>query len=268
MVPNLSRFSTLAAVLAVAAVLVPATAGAHENVLPTLYVAYAMNCTFAISDDAGKKVSSIPPGTYQVDVTSPMDFQTPDLSATNDFTACKGFAQFQLTGPGVNLHSTIADGGQNQDLLTATFQASSTYIAQDLNQPAVTRSVFTTLASGSPASPTLSGTSSSTSSKSTPASAAVQPFRGALDAIVAVSGKLSLKRNGKAIAFLKQGRWKFSVDDESTKSGFTLKSLRGKAVAITSSSFVGTRDVTLALKQGRWFFYGSTGEKSQFIVLS
>jgi hypothetical protein len=34
----------------------------------------------------------------------------------------------------------------------------------------------------------------------------------------------------------------FSVDDESRTSGFTVKSLRGRAIAVTSGAFVGSHD--------------------------
>ena len=67
---------------------------------------------------------------------------------------------------------------------------------------------------------------------------------------------------------LKEGRYTFSVDDESKTSGFTVKSLRGKAVGVTSAAFVGSHDVTLTLTQGRWFFYWGTGKRATFFVAS
>jgi len=256
-------------VLAASLAVVPA-AGARRDVLPTLYVAYTMNCTFTITDDGGRRVSSIPPGTYQVLVTTPMVFADVDLSGIFDMTACKSFVQFQLTGPGVNLQTTLQDGDEDKEMLSATFQPSATYTAQDNNQAGVTRTTFSTQATGSAASP--SGPSSSVSDKGSSqeelvGSAAV-PFRGSLEAIVYKSGKVSLSRNGKAVSSLKAGRWTFSVDDESKANGFTVKSLRGKPVAVTTTPFVGSHDVTLTLKQGRWFFYSGTGKKTTFIVIS
>ena len=44
--------------------------------LPTLYVNYNMNCTFGITDDSGKAVTSIAPGTYQVQITTPSSSPT------------------------------------------------------------------------------------------------------------------------------------------------------------------------------------------------
>ena len=43
--------------------------------LPTLYVNYTMNCTFSIVDDAGRPVTTIAPGSYQVEVTTPIMFK-------------------------------------------------------------------------------------------------------------------------------------------------------------------------------------------------
>src|SRR5262245_55759499 len=91
------RFVTPAAVLATAG------AGSRDTVLPSLYFDYAMNCSFTVTDDNGRRVTSIAPGTYQVFVRSVVVFAMVDLSGIDDFTACKGFVQFQLSGPGVNV---------------------------------------------------------------------------------------------------------------------------------------------------------------------
>jgi len=264
------RFLLLTTVLAAAAALVPV--GGADTVLPTLYVSYTTNCTFSISDDSGRPVSQIAPGSYQVDITTPVVFAGIDLSGVFDMTACKGFVQFQLTGPGVSISTTLQDGDEDKDLERATFQPSSTYTAQDLNQPGVTRTTFTTASSGSAAAPSGSSTSSvSGSSKgdtqqSLVGSAAAANFRGSLDAIVYASGKLSLTRNGKKVTSLKDGSWTFSVDDESKKAGFGLQILNGKKQTITSAAFVGSHDVTVALKPGRWFFFTPGGKRTTFFV--
>jgi len=257
-------------VLAGSLALVPAAGARRADVLPTLYVAYTMNCTFTITDDGGRRVASIAPGTYQVLVTTPMVFADVDLSGIFDMTACKGFVQFQLTGPGVSLQTTLQDGDEDKDLLRATFQPSATYTAQDLNQAAVTRTTFGTQATGSAATPAgpPSSVSGQGSSQESLVGSAAFPFRGSLDAIVSKTGKLSLSRNGKTVSSLKAGRYTFSVDDESGASGFTVKPLRGKPVAVTTQPFVGSHDVTLTLKQGRWFFYSGTGKRATFIVVS
>ena len=79
MAARVRRVSILLAVLAAAAVLVPAGSAssrdAGQPALPTLYVVYTMNCTFSIVDDPGRPVTAIAPGTYQVEVSTPIMFK-------------------------------------------------------------------------------------------------------------------------------------------------------------------------------------------------
>jgi hypothetical protein len=265
-----SHVARLSALLAAVAALA-GPAGGSPAALPTLYVAYTMNCTFSIVDDAGRTVTVITPGTYQISIRTPVSFAEVDLSGIFDMTACKGFVQFKLTGPGVNAFDNLGDGDNAYDLLTETFQPSATYVAQDLNQPSVARVAFTTAASGSatgPASSTSSSTSTKGSTQQSLVGSAAIAFRGALDAIVFKNGKLTLSRNGKAVSFLKSGRWTFSVDDESPKAGFSVQVLHGKATAVTTAAYTGSHDVTLHLKPGRWFFFTPGGRKSVFFVTS
>jgi hypothetical protein len=264
-----ARRLSLPAALAAALALVPA-AGSRPAVLPTLYVQYTMNCTFSITNDNGGPVSSIAPGTYQVSIRTPVSFAEVDLSGIFDMTACKGFVQFKLSGPGVDAFDNLGDGDNAFDLLTETFQPSSTYTAVDLNQPSVARAVFTTAATGSPNAP--AGTSSSISGKGTPstdiAGSEAIPFRGSLDAIVYAGGRLSLTRNGRPVTSLKSGKWTFSVDDESRKAGFGVQVLKGKLQSITSAAYVGSHDVTVTLKPGRWSYFTAGGKKTTFYVVS
>src|SRR4051812_34834386 len=132
---------TLAAAIA-------APLGPHAAVNPSLYFKYALNCTFTVTDDNGKAVSSILPGTYSVVVTSPEAFAGVDLSGKSDLTACKGSVKFQLSGPGVSIATTLDDGDGEFDLEPAIFRASSTYTAVDNNQPSLARVSFTTQAGG------------------------------------------------------------------------------------------------------------------------
>jgi hypothetical protein len=266
--------SILAAVLATAGVLVP-VGNARQSVLPTLYVAYTMNCTFGITDDSGKKVTQIAPGTYQVYVTTPQVFADVDLTGISDMTACKSFTQFQLTGPGVSLFTTLQDGDEDKDLLNATFAPSSTYTMVDLNQPSVARAVITTTATGSPGSPAGPGTTSSgtstTAKGSTQSSlvgSAVVPFRGKLAATVNAAGKLALTSKGKPVATLKAGLYTFTVVDSSAKSGFAIQRLKAVATTLTSVGYKGTHVASITLKAGQWTFFSPGGHKNYFIVSS
>ena len=140
------------AVVLTAAVLVIGGGAAlttNQPTVPTLYFMYAMNCTFTIQNDAGATVSQIPPGTYQVDIRTPLAFGTVPLAGVTDLTACRGAPQFQLTGPGVNIFTTMTAGCEADKTFPATFQAGQSYTAQDLNQPSVTRTVFSIANTGS-----------------------------------------------------------------------------------------------------------------------
>jgi hypothetical protein len=209
MAVRVRRVSAFAAVLAAAAVLVPAgLAGARDDApgaFPTLYVVYTMNCTFSIVDDFGRRVTSIAPGTYQVEVSTPMMFTLVvpggpgiDHIDANDFTGCKGWVQFSMTGPGVDLFTTLDTGCDAFLLLPpTTFKANSTYVAQDLNQPSVTRTALTTLSSGAPAAPTSPYTPTSgkgTVTKDIVGSAivAAPPLRGTLSASLSPTGRPTL----------------------------------------------------------------------------
>jgi hypothetical protein len=255
-----------------------ASAGSGAD-LPTLYVNYNLNCTFQMLNDAGASVTQIPPGLYQVVVSTPVPFGLIDLSGITDHTACGGFVLFRLTGPGVDLNTDLEFGDNVVDGLQATFQPGS-YTAQDDHQPAVTRKVFTVSASassgGSPGS-SLSGSSSGSKSSGTTSSGSKQsaigtelesshPFRGTLAATVTAAGKLTLTRNGKGVATLKAGRYSFLVHDSAAKAGFIVQEVRKPAVTLTGVSFVGKHTVTVDLKAGQWMFYSSAAHKSYFIV--
>jgi len=278
MAARVGRFSILAAVLSAAAVLVPAVAARPVDAeLPTLYVSYTMNCTFTITGDSGQTVTSIAPGEYEIDVTTPVVFADVDLSGDlanpADMTACRSFAQFQLTGPGVSVATTLQDGDEDYELLSGTFQPSSTYTAVDLNQPSVARVVFSTTATGTPiTAPNPEGAglgaSKGTASQDIVGSAVGSKLLGSLDAIVYKDGKLSLTHNGNKVGSLKSGQWTFSVDDESTKAGFDVQILNGKKQMVTTGAYVGSHDVTLSLKPGRWFFFTPGGKKTTFFVTS
>ena len=278
---NTRRFLVLSAALALAMVLVTSGGAATKDAgLPTLYVAYNMNCTFAITNDAGNPIAQIPPGTYQVQITTPIVFADVDLTDdVGTMVACQSFVQFQISGPGVNLATTLQDGDEDYGLIDATFQPGSTYTAVDNNQPSVARLVFTTAASGSPVIPTnpnsgggtgkgstqsaLIGSKSSTSTKTTVVS------RGTLLATVSAAGRLSLTFKGKSVSTLKSGRYTISVTDHSKRSGFLVQETGNTADTVSTSPFMGKRSVTVTFAKGQWFFYPTfIGAKTYFLVSS
>jgi len=281
MVLFVRRFTALVAASVAAAVLVT-TAGArtHDTVLPTLYVDYALNCTFAITDDDGKRVTSIAPGTYQILVRSVVVFALVDLSGIEDFTACKGFAQFQLAGPGVTAFTTLQDGDEDKDYLKETFLANSTYTAQDLLRPAATRTVFSTTGTNSapsaPASPYIPSANAGKPTASVdPVGSAIKStvsVRGTITASIDKAGKLKLLLNGKDLGTLKEGRYKTTVTDDSKTVGliFNLLNKNGvpsKTLTATSALYVGKRTTTLTLKKGQWDYVAIGGSKKTYFIV-
>jgi hypothetical protein len=245
--------------------------------MPTIYVVYAMNCTFTLVDDYGKHISSIPPGSYQIEVSTPIMFKLVrpggvgvDDIAPNDFTGCKGWVQFQLQGPGVDLVSTLDSGCDAFLLLPAqNFKAGASYTFQDLNQPGVTRTVLTVEKDGTPSAPPTNPytkTSGKGDKSVDPVGAGRVPIKGTLNATIAKSGKLSLTTKGKNVLTLKTGKYKFVVTDQSAKGGFIIEPVEGKAKSLSSVKFTGKLSKGALLKPGRWMYHSATGRTYYFLV--
>jgi hypothetical protein len=266
------RVTVFAAALAVAAVMVAGGSTANNAAaLPTIYVMYAMNCTFQIVDDKGNPITSIPPGTYQVDVRTPLAFGTVPLAnmGVTDMTACKGFPQFQLTGPGVNLSTTMTAGCEADKTFPETFQASGTYVAVDNNQPTVARAQFSTLASGTPTAPATPGTPWGGKTQTSTDLVGSGAVKGTLTGTLGTNGALTLTLSGKAVSKLASGRYTFSVMDKSPKSGFLVIGPKGTIPTdVTGSKFVGKKTKTLRLTAGRWTYYSSGMRQVHYIVVS
>ncbi len=273
------RFSALAA-LAVAAVFAPPGLGSSQTnpppALPTLYVQYVLNCTFTIVDDAGKKVSSIAPGTYQVEVSTPTEFGYLDPKDGGCTGEGYGYVHFQLTGPGVNLSTTIDAGCETRYLFPPTpFKANSTFTAQELSQPSVTRSVFTTQASGSPPIPpnnAYTPTSGQGTASTDIVGSATSSLRGTVTATVSAAGKPTLTNKGKTVSTLKAGRYLFTISDQDPKGGFILQvhqtaNTAPKPIALTGIKFVGKQKKIVTLKSGRWMYYSGRGTFQHFQVV-
>jgi hypothetical protein len=202
--------------------------------------------------------STIPPGTYQIVLNN----NTADDYAVDH--------KFHLFGPGVNYSPPAGDV---QTTFSATFQAGGTYTVQDDLDPADHH--LTIVATNAPPATSTGSTSTTTtpSGSTKPTSSDIVgsetvPFRGALDGIVFGNGALTLSRLGKKVSSLRAGRYTFFVDDESKTRGFSVAQSGKKAVVVTTGSFKGTHDVTIALKPGTWFFYSPGVKKSSFVVVA
>jgi hypothetical protein len=257
MAVRMRRFATLAALAtALAAALV--STGTATSALPTVYFMYSMNCTFTIVDDSGRTISSIAPGHYQVDVRTPIQFGTLPSPGGTDMTACRGVPEFQLTGPGVDLFTTMTAGCEDDKTFVETFQPSATYVAQDLNQPTIAHGSFTTLASGAPTNPTVTyggGKGKAQASQDIVGSLALQ---GTLQAGVSAKGAPMLTSNGKNVATLKTGRYKFTITDQDAKAGFLMLGPTSKApINLSGVVFRGKLSKAVSLTTGRWTYYTS-----------
>lgn len=264
----------IAALLACIGVLAPAGSGKRQaDAFPTLYVNYTMNCTFSMSDDSGAPITSIPPGTYQIEVLTPVMFRLVDVQgrAANDFTGCKGWVQFQLTGPGVDLQTTLDAGCATLALLPATaFKPGATYVAQDMNQPSVAKFSFTTLTSGSPpvvTNPSGTGNGKGIGSVDVVGSGLGTKTQGTLAATLTSSGKSLLTSRGRAVSSVAPGLYRIVVTDEDGKGSFTLRKVgatTGKH--LTGGPFVGKHAVTVQLSPGRWMYWAGAATPKTFVV--
>lgn len=270
-----ARYSVLVAVLATATL-----AGRGGNafgsvsVYPTLVVQYTMSCTFTILNDSGNPVTTIPPGEYQIDVITPIQFgqYSTDFPNASGGAPCNGFAQFQITGPGVDLSTTLDDGCISNDVLPAAdFQPNATYTAVDNNQPTITRTTFTTLASGSPAAPANPNTSTAavggSASTDVVGSGVDAALEGTLTATLNADGKVSLSTSkGKTPSTLTTGVYRFTVIDHDSKGGFIIRANGAPPIDLTGAKFTGTRSVAVTLTAGIWKYYSNPAKTSTFLV--
>jgi hypothetical protein len=274
-VHGIGRISIVIAMLAVTAILVPvAMARATRTVdnVPTLYVEYTNQCTFSFQNDAGQTVTSIPAGTYEVEVQTPIMFKlitTPNMP-TGDMTGCGGWVQFQMTGPGVSLASTLDTGCVSTEILPeTTFKAGATYNAVDLNQPSVAHQTLT-VTTGTPvagASPYDNGTGQGESQQALIGSETKSTqIQGTLLGSLAANGALKLTWKGKAVSSLKAGRYRFTITDKSPKAGFTIVPSGGKARTITGTAFVGRHTEFLTLTAGSYAYSSGSGKSISFQV--
>jgi len=262
----LLRPPRIVAAAALAAVLALAGGVQRANAAGDLYVTFNLNHTISVTQASGA-----PLGTTS---GAPTQIAAGAYNLHFDDSVGVSGPIFTLTGPGVNISESLTLGEYPSGTLTAVFQPNSTYTWWDAETPSVVFTFTTTSSSvGVPTNGsegTGSGETSSTGSSSSQdiVGSGLAPFRGSLDAIVYADGKLSLTHNGNAVKTLKTGQWTFSVDDESKKAGFSVEILKGKAQTITSKTFVGSNDVTVTLKPGRWFFFTPGGKQTTFFVTS
>jgi len=247
----LRRIAGLAAVLAVMAV---AVTGASAASVGQLDVTYEMNCSFTLTKD-GRSVGTLEPGEYSVVVTTPVPYANPDQQASSIvyLPICDGSARFSLTGPGVNLHSTVGDGNQVRAQYSVTLQPSASYTAADDKGQSLGRFVFGTSGASQDA-----GSSAGTS---TDTAAATK-----LDVSTTSAGAVKLVLGGKLVTRVRPGSYTLVLNDRSAKAGYTLRSPSGKLVRVTTAKFVGKASKRVKLGAGRWLLALGNGKARTLIV--
>lgn len=243
----------------------PGAAGRlNVSTIPAIYVEYNDDCSFAMRVDGGIGITSstapgatIPPGLYEV-----------VLRAPENPRACP--IEFQFTGPGVQLFLEYGGEGLN-DQRTETLLPAATYVAVDLNDPARTRRVFTTAASGSSSTLVTQAPSTATGPGQVLGDlvgSAILPYRGTLHGTVASSGAVALTARGTSITSVRAGRYDVAVDDRTSHGGFAVEKLHRRAVAITGAAFVGRRTSRVDLTPGTWLFYSKLGQERRVVVVA
>jgi hypothetical protein len=252
-------------------VVLAAGGGSARAATPALFVLFNSNRTFSATLGDGTPVGTttgaptvIPAGAYTVYL--------------NDQSGA--VMQFDLQGPGVQIDTAMSFGEEAESTFPATFAPSSTYTFRDDLQPGGTVWAFATSATvatssqpaPSPTGSTAAGGSATSSGKTASGDvvgSAVLAYRGTLVASVSASGAATLTSNGRPVTSIRSGRYSIAVNDRSKQGGFTIQEIRKDARTLTTTGFVGTRSVTLALGPGQWFFYTSfVGRKTYFIVRS
>ena len=206
--------------------------------------------------------SVIPAGSYVVYL------QGPD--------GCVDLPFFILKGPGESITDNLSSGASTNSY-NATFQPSSTYTWIDDMNPKVAYSFSTSAGAGSSGSGSSGGSSSSSGStlgsvqspgsSGASASHGVQKTTastlGTLVGTVTPAGRLTLMLGGKSVKKLAAGRYRVSVADKSSTSGFMLVS-GSHTVTVTAGKFVGVRALTVSLTAGRWSLETRIGAKPTF----
>jgi hypothetical protein len=260
----------------VAAAVLSAGAGA-DNFSSTVpvSVAYRSDCTFTFSvqgsivaDSAGAATTTLPPGPYQLSITTPLPDNMWSSSICTE-------ADFSLSGPGVSYSSYLGTGtGPNGATFDITLQPASTYTMVDQTHP-TEPIVITTTATGSsssllPATMTSAPLPITATSQSdligSHTRATTPPFRGMLHAAVTAAGRVTLAFGGSAVTTLKAGRYTVVLSDRFTKGGVALRASGGTSQTLAAGAFAGSRGVRVTLTAGQWSVEASGAHPAAFAV--
>jgi hypothetical protein len=257
----LRRIAGLATALAATAAL--AASAPAASLAGELEATYEMNCSFTLTKD-GRPLGTLEPGEYTVVVTTPVPFANPDQQPGIVYLPiCDGAARFSLTGPGVNLHSTVGDGNQVRAQYTVTLQPNATYTAADDKGPGLGRAVFSTSAATQDATPAPTAT---TGTGTRTGGAGPSPSPEKLDVSATPKGAVRLVLGGKPVVRVHPGVYTLVLVDRSPKAGYVLRGPGGKVVHVTTARFTGRASKRVQLTAGRWLLLLGTAKASTLTV--
>ena len=269
------RLGALTVVAAISLLVLPATGSPADP--PQLDAKFNANLTFSMwTQDGAPLGSASPPGR-----TIPAGYYAVNV----DDSAEIGYMTFLLQGPGVSLRTTNDEGASALLTYFVTFQPGSTYSFSDGVNPKLPPLFFSTSGSvgstqagstSTSGSPTSGATQSNTVSpvgtataktKASTPSTTSSVFRGALQATVGPTGKLTFKLGAKNVTSLKYGRYTVAVADGSSTNGFIVQETGLTAKTVSGVSFVGRRSTTVQFSIGQWLYYATVlGRKTYFLV--
>jgi hypothetical protein len=258
------RAVRLIAFLALAAGLTLVPAGqSRAAAKQTLLVTFYPNSTVSVSLPDGTPVGTtsgsptvIPAGYYGLQLLGP--------------GGCVQQPLFHLHGPGEDFVNDMNGGDATSEYFDAYFAPNSTYTWRTDNANIGVVETFTTgpVVQGiAPPTFTAGGTSTTKPTSQDIVGSAVIPLRGTLTGTVSAGGALSVAFKGKSLTRLAAGRYRIAVSDRSASKAFILQKKAHRPLAVTGSTFVGTRSLTVDLTSGTWSFEPQAGKPSYSIVV-
>ena len=241
-------------VLAASVVARFATTNAHADVIAVLQGSVGPDFVITLKNPDGSIVGHLDGGPYEIQVND---------QATNH--------NYHLEGPGVSMATGISDiqtadwmvsftdgiYAYHCDMhagLTASFAVGNATIAPP--PPAPAPAVFAPAPAAIPV-PSFKSPSSSTSAKA--AAPVVKSVGGTVKATLSGT-KLIVTLNGKPLTKAAAGTYKLLVTDRSKSLDLSLAQSGGDEQPLTSTSFTGTKTVTVDLLAGRWKVYSAAGQ--------
>ena len=253
-------FPVVLALLVLAASIVArfATTNAHADVIAVLQGSVGPDFVISLKNPDGSIVGHLDAGPYEIQVND---------QATNH--------NYHLEGPGVSMATGIPDiqtadwmvnltdglYSYHCDMhagLTASFAVGTATFAPIVLAPPPAPVAVAPAPAVIPVPPVSSSSSSSSAKKAAPVVASV----GGTVKATLTGTKIKLTLNGKPLTKAAAGTYKLVVTDRSKSLDLSLVQTSGgiNEQPLTSTSFTGTKTVTVDLLAGRWKIYSAAGQ--------